>query len=113
MDAAELFKTLVWNKLISVALQRLFLAVPLLGWGPIGFVITWAVNKIASMVYEEMKMTIELKMIQMTNEAHQKSYELACMRIVLAYNMKGGDSDEYKLARKQAHDALSEFVKLR
>ena len=107
----DLFKTLIWDTLIKAALKKLFLKVPLLGWGPIGFLVSHFVFKFTDMLYLEVKDFINIKMIFFKNkEAHDK-YAEASKDLALILKDKGVESDDFKKAREAHKEALSNFVR--
>lgn len=111
MDLGDLFKALVWNNLIKAALARLFLAVPFLGWGPIGVVVSWVVTKIADKLYDELEMIVNLQAIALKNEIHQREFDRASMKLHIIAREKGTASSEFKNAREHAKESLSQFVR--
>lgn len=107
----HLFKSLVWDALIKAALARLFLAVPLLGWGPIGYVITWAVMKYSGELYAAIRQFIRLEEIAFRNEGHQKAYEAAALKLHLIAIQDGVDSESFRKQREIEKYLLSKFVR--
>lgn len=111
MDLSGLFKSLVWDTLVKVALQQLFLAVPLLGWGPIGYVVSWVVVKLTDKLYDVTKTAVDLEVIVLRNEEHRREYAVAAVKLKLIAKSKGVDSPEFKNAREEHQQALSRFVR--
>lgn len=111
MDFAAAFKSLVWDQLVKLALSRLFAAVPLLGWGPIGWVVSWAVNWVATKIFDAVKLFIELEAIVFRNKQAQKEFETASIKLRLIAMGSGEGSPEFLAAREEHKSALSKFVR--
>jgi hypothetical protein len=101
----------VWNNLVKAALARLFLAVPFLGYGPIGVIVSWIVNKYAGMLFDVMHLAVDMEVISLRNEAHRKAFDKSLSILkVLAYD-KGVESDEYKSARATAKENFATLLR--
>jgi len=110
MDLSDIFKQLVWDALVKAALQQLFLAVPLLGWGPIGYVVSWIAVYFTDKLYAVIKLVVDLEVIVLRNEIHKKEFAGAAVRLKLIAKAKGVDSEEFKKARDEQKEALSRFI---
>lgn len=111
MDLGDIFKKLVWDSLIKFALQQLFLAVPLLGWGPIGYVVTWIATYFTDKLFVALKLAVDLEMIVLRNEEHKREYTLAALDLKHIIKEKGLNSPEFKKAREKHQEALARFVR--
>lgn len=111
MDLSDIFKSLVWDTLVKAALSQLFLAVPLLGWGPIGYVVSWLAVYFTDKLYAVVKTAVDLEVITLRNEEHKKEYAGAAVRLKLIAKSKGVDSPEFMKAREEQKLALSRFVR--
>lgn len=107
----DLFKQLVWDTLVKAALQRLFLLVPFLGWGPIGTIITWLVLKYADQLYDAVALYINVELISYRNIEFGQTYAAAEMNLKQIAADKGIDSQEFQDARTVEKQALSNVVK--
>jgi len=105
------FKDLVWDVLIKAALAILFKAIPFLGWGPIGALVSVVVKWFADKLYELVKETFELQKIAFTNLAHLQAYQSASLKLKLIARDKGIDSHEFQEARSVHRKTLSFFVR--
>lgn len=112
MDFSEIFKSLVWDTIVKVALEQLFLAVPLLGWGPIGYVVSWIAVYFADKLYDVVKLAVDLEVIVIRNEVHKREYAGAAVKLKLLAKSKGVDSDEFKKARDEQKETLSRFIRI-
>lgn len=107
----DLFKSLVWDNLVKAALGRLFAAIPFLGWGPVGYVVTWIVVKYTDLFYEAMKELVDLQLIVFKNELAKKEYTIAAIHLRELAKTLGDQSDEFLKAREEAKLALSKFTR--
>jgi hypothetical protein len=111
VDLGDLFKALIWDNLVKAAVGRLFAAVPILAWGPIGYVITWVATHFADKLYDSVKMAIALEAIAIRNEAHRRAYDRASVALKIIAQDKGINSPEFREARDANKRALAEFVR--
>ncbi len=107
----DFFKELAWEPLLKGLLAKLFTAVPLLGWGPIGYVITFLVMKYGDQLYEAFKLLVEVKTIKFVNKALQKDYDTASLSLKIIAEQKGIASEDYKKARDVEKENLSKYVR--
>lgn len=110
MDGTDLFKELIWHALVKAALQRLFALVPLLGWGPIGYVISFFAMKYADQLYDAVKLLIQIELIVFRNKETEKAFNTASVKLKIVARDKGLDSAEYKEARDEDKKSLSQMV---
>lgn len=108
---SEIFKAVVWDSLVKAAIARLFLAAPFLGWGPVGFVVSWILTYFADMLYDAVKMAVDLEVIVLRNEAHRKAYDAAAVKLHIIAREKGIESPEFRSARDEHKVALAKFVR--
>lgn len=108
---SEIFKSLLWDRLVSFALQKIFAAVPLLGWGPIGWIVTWAVNYVATKLFEAIDMFLRLESIRLKNETAQREWEMAAIELRLLALDKGVSSPEFLKKRAEEHEKFSKFIR--
>lgn len=111
MDLGQIFKDLIWNVLVKAALGRLFAAIPLLGWGPIGLIVTWIVSHFAEKLFDHMHEWIDFKMIFFKKKELQQAFDGEVLKLQGIFDEKGMDSDEFKAQREKSKEALSKFVK--
>jgi len=106
----DLFKDLVFDKLIDLALNKLFASIPALGWGPIGWLVSYAVKKFATILYEEMGMHLAIQNIAFRNTVFEKEFRDASVRLKLVSRL-GVDSEEYKEALREAQNSMDNVIK--
>ena len=80
-DLSGLFKDLLWDNLIKLALSNLFAAVPFLGWGPVGWFVTYIVTKYSDQFYAVMEMHFDLQAIAFKNEELRLAYDSASVKL--------------------------------
>lgn len=107
----DLFRELVWGSLVKAVLGRIFAAVPLLGWGPIGFVVAFFVNKIASEIYDDVKELIKLEVIEFRNKEFEKAFNTTSVKLKIIAREKGIESPEFRSARDADKIALSKLAR--
>lgn len=110
MDLGQIFKDLLWDALVAAALKRLFAAVPWLGWGPIGVLVTWIVGMFADEIFSGMKLAVDLEVIAIRNEIHRREYTVAAVALRSAAINFGTESPQFKEMRLEKVKKLSEFV---
>lgn len=110
MNETAIFKELIWDNIIQKVLANLFKSIPLLGWGPIGMVITHYAFVFADQVFELVHTFVAVNHIVLRNKEHQKAYDKATIGLKLAYDAYGGNSNEYKVERKKRNEAMSKLI---
>lgn len=108
--ALDTFKELVWDAVVKAVLQKLFVAVPLLGWGPIGYVISHFAVKYSDEIYAAVKMFIVVEAITLRNKSFEQAYNKASVKLHIVAKTDGIDSVSFKEARDADKKALSKFV---
>ena len=68
MNEVAIFKELVWDNIIKGVLANLFKNIPLLGWGPIGMVITHYAFVFADQVFSSVQTFIAVNHIVLRNK---------------------------------------------
>lgn len=106
----DFFKELILDNLIKASLRRLFLKIPLLGWGPFGIIITYFANKYAELFFEEMKMVVAIEKIKITNSEFESAYARASLKLHITANNYGTNSPEFKRIKHEAKEALATLV---
>lgn len=109
--ALDTFKELIWDSLVKAALGKLFAAFPLLGWGPIGWAITWIVGHYNEMIYLGLKEFIKLENIALRNEQAERAYGTASVKLKLIARSNGIESVAFRKARDEDKEKLSHFVR--
>lgn len=110
MDLSEIFKKLVWDTLVTVAIKQLFAAVPWLGWGPVGVIVGWVGGLVADQIYKALDMMVALQLIVIKNKALAKDFAAAALTLKEIGQAKGIDSPEFKEARDEHKKRLAELI---
>lgn len=106
----DFLKELIVDKLVEASLQRLFLAVPILGWGPFGIIITYFAKKYAEILFNEMKYHVMVQKIKFVNASFQKEYHTKSLNLKIISKNCGPDSTEFKEAKNEAKKALKNLI---
>jgi len=100
--AEDLFKSLIWDNLVSAALV----------YAKIDF---WPLNSICrfltNQLYEFFRLQFDLATIVFLNTVHKAEFDKACVTLKVIGQDYGPDSSQYKVAKDNAKDALSKFVR--
>jgi len=107
--AERLFKTLVWDNLISAALVALFAGASWLAWPPMRQIITGVVLKTADWLFKNFKLVVDLEAIAFLNHEHEVAYNSAYVGLREIAERAGENSEEFKRARENAKADLSKF----
>lgn len=110
-EQIDIFKELLWDSIIRKGLAALFAKIPLLGWGPIGYVLTFFIMKWSDQIYELVVEFIDVSRIVFKNETLQKEYDKASVRLKLVAKGFGWTSPEFEEARDANREHLSNFVR--
>lgn len=104
------FKTLVWDLVVEAALQRLFLYVPLLGWGPIGMIVRGLAIRFADRLFVELHDNITDYKFKFRNEEHRLAFEKSMFVLHVIDNDPLVSEKEREDALKQARADLAKYV---
>lgn len=79
----QLIKTLVFDVMVKAAIKRLFTLVPLLGYGPIGWIVSALIFKLTDYVWLVGKEIVDFEIIEFKNKKHQESFDKEFMKLKL------------------------------
>lgn len=108
----DTFKTLAWDRLTSNAFTLLVSRLPILGLGPLGYIARWVFVKITDLIYEQIKLQVELKQIQFKNDDYNREFLNASTELRIIGVKYGFDSISFKDAHKRfvySLDKLASF----
>jgi len=71
----DIFKSLVFDVIVKEVIRRLFLAVPILGFGPLGILTTELITRFAKMFYDYQKELITFYKFEFISETNQKAFD--------------------------------------
>lgn len=106
MTAADIFKSIAWEPIVSVVLKQLFTRFPVLGFGPIQWIISTLVFKFTDELYEAVRLFINLEVISFRNENFRIAFERKAVELKLVARSFGVDSEQFKEARKGFREDL-------
>jgi hypothetical protein len=109
--ALDLFKDLVFDPLVKLAISRIIALAPWLSFGPISFIVGQVVTYVAGIVYEVMKDFINFEVILLRNAEHQKALIDALTALQKAAREKGTDSPEFRSLRESHKAALAKYAR--
>jgi hypothetical protein len=107
----DLFKSLVWDNLITVGLAALFQAAPFLAWWPCRPILDYVIRMFGDHLFATLKLTIDLQAIAFVNETHRRAFDSAAVHLKIIGRDKGPDSEEFRKAKENAKEALAKFVR--
>lgn len=103
------FKLIVWDGMVRAVLGRLFQLWPILGFGPVGFIVTNLVMKFTDYMWVVSRDFVKMSAINIENQEIKRKYSIASISLHRAALKYGIDSVEFNDA-KENH--LSEFINL-
>lgn len=71
----DVFKELVFDVIAREVIKKLIASIPLLSFGPFGYVVTELLLKFAKMFYDTQKELISFYKFQFNNELNQKAFD--------------------------------------
>ena len=107
---SSIFTDLILKGLARKALAVLFIKLPVLGWGPIGIIITLIVDKLIEQISQELEDKIDVKAIVFKNEKLEEEYSDASIKLKIIGSNYGIDSEEFKKEREDAVKKFHKFV---
>lgn len=93
------------------ALLALFTKVPLLGMGPIGYLIRYFVRRYSEELYSGVKTFVNLNVITFKNQQLEKEFVKSSLKLKLVAKSYGLYSAEFEEAREKNRNYLSNLVK--
>lgn len=107
----DTFKTLVFDRLVDLAIAQIIGLAPFLAFGPIAFIIRKVVVYITDKLYAGLQETINFQYVLLKNAQLHKAYVDASANIRDIAKAKGIDSPEFRKARDEHKIALAKFVR--
>jgi hypothetical protein len=108
---SDLFKTLIWDAMITAAIKRLLASLPSwIGGGPIGFVLTWVFEKIANRIYHELDLLVVTQAIGLRNHYQRLAFDRSALALQIVSDTYGADSEQFKKERENARRRLSDLI---
>jgi len=107
----DLFKDLVWDNLVQVALTAFFAYATFLNIPVIRQAVTKIVTLFTDLLFKYMKLYVDLGAITLANDAHESAFVKEVLVLRKIAKSKGMLSKEYLEEKERAKDALAAFVK--
>lgn len=104
-------KKLVWDALVQAATKALFSALPALGWGPIGLLVSTFIGVFADKLYDLAKDYFDSEAILSRNSENRRLFDDSSVKLYVIAKGKGIDSPEFKEARVAHVTRLSNLVR--
>lgn len=109
--ALDVFKDMVFDQLVKLAISHIIGLAPFLSFGPVAFVISRVVVYIANLLYGVMKDAINFQVILLNNSIHHKAFISAQIQLRQLAKEKGIESPEFKKSREDHAKHLSTFIR--
>jgi hypothetical protein len=106
----DIFKSVVWDNLIQVALAALFAYAPFLALPVLKPVISYIITMFSDKLFSAAKLAIDLEAIVLINESHKKAYANASVALKIIAHSKGIGSPEFLEARENAKKSFAKFI---
>lgn len=106
----DLFKSLVYDQLVTAAIGEMIVAVPFLGCPVIRQLFTAAVDWIADRLYDVTEKFIDTQTIILINDEQKAAYQAASINLALIAHDKGQDSQEFKDAHAKELITLKSLI---
>lgn len=106
----EIFKDIVWDNLVTVALNAFFAAVPFFGLPVIRNITTYIVTTFADIFYKGVAEHVDLSLVVIRKESTRKKFNTVALELKLVALKQGADTDAYRKARDAHKKAFSEHV---
>lgn len=112
VDYENLFKEIVWDSIVKLAIKKIFLALPKwLGSAFFSPIITYIVVEITDKIYEALKELVNLEVILFKNESAQKAFAKAHLSLKKIALEKGIESEEFKKEKEHAKETFAKLVR--
>lgn len=108
----DIFKSLIFDTLVKIAIEKIIALAPWLSFGPISFVVSTVVTMIANKLYEVLKEVVNLELIILKNDAHQRAFISAAIQLKSVATKYGPDSMEFTEYREKHKKALSDLIRM-
>lgn len=106
----DYFKPLIYDNLVDLAIKKLFSLIPWLGWGPVGAVVSFIIQKFATELYKLIKEWIDLEKIAFRNQELKTAYVNASFALTAVASKYSPDSKEFKNERENHKKHLAALV---
>lgn len=107
----DVFKELVFDIIAREVIKKLLTSIPLLAFGPIGYVVTELLLKFAKMFYDTQKELILFYRFQFINEVNQKAFDREFQNIQAVNNDPNATPEQKQKALENAKAHMAFLVR--
>lgn len=107
----DVFKELVFDIIAREVIKKLIASIPLLAFGPIGYVVTELLLKFAKMFYDTQKELITFYKFQFVNELNQKAFDREFQKLKAVNNDPLSTPDQKRQALETAKTHMAFLVR--
>lgn len=111
MDLKDLFKSLIWDSLVKVAIEKLIVAAPFLSWGPLAPIFSFIITKITDVLYEQIIKFIDVEAIVFRDKILEQQYNNHYVNLKTVARDYGELSPEFEKAHEESQKYFSDFVR--
>lgn len=109
--AFRLAKRFVFDPVVEIELAALFIEAPYLNVWPVRQVITSTAHMITDRFYAGFKKIVDVNALPFINAQHEKLFNSEFTRLMLLGDSLGDNSEEFKKAEEEAHDAFIAVIR--
>lgn len=107
----DVFKELVFDIIAREVIRKLISAIPLLSFGPLGFVVTELLLKFAKMFYDTQKELLTFYKFQFVNEVNQKAFDREFQKLKAVNNDPLSTPEQKQQALEEAKKHMAFLVR--
>lgn len=107
----DIFKSLVFDQLVKMAISQIVGLAPFLAFGPIAFIVGKVVTYVAEKLYEGFKDYINIELIILKNAADHRAFVDAQVELKKIALAKGIDSEEFRSANAVHKKAFADLMR--
>jgi hypothetical protein len=107
----DVFKELVFDVIAREVIKKLIASIPLLSFGPFGYVVTELLLKFAKMFYDTQKELITFYKFQFVNELNQKAFDKEFQNLKAVIENASATPDDKKQALERAKIHMAFLVR--
>lgn len=109
----ELIKKLIFEVIVKAAIDRAVAALPLLGLPVLNPLFTWAVMKIATLIYTELARHVSFALIDLKTKQEREAYEEAVIELKRVQLEVAPEPGELDRAKQKFKDTLRDLIRFR
>lgn len=110
---ADLFKSLVWDNFVKMAISDLLTALAISATGPLGWIITSVVTMFANKLFAAFAMFADISTIKLRNAIHQSQFDNASQMLGITLSEYGPNSKEFEDAHAKEQQAFYNLITIK